>query len=199
MRSLLALSRGIDTLNRWVGKGVGWLILIVVVISASNAIFRKLFGLSSNAWLEVQWYFFGAIFLLGAGYTLLNNQHVRVDVLVGHRPERTQLKLEVIGTLCFLLPVCVVILWLSWPMALESYFTGEMSSNSGGLIRWPAKMLIPVGFSLLTLAAVSHLIKCVGFLLGVCPNPLKRIDSKTPEELLAEEIARNAAKQQEQK
>ncbi len=192
MRSLLVLSSGIDALNRWVGKGVGWLILIVVVISASNAISRKFFGLSSNAWLEMQWYFFGAIFLLAAGYTLLNNQHVRVDVLVSHWSERTQVKIDVFGTLFFLLPVCLTILWLSWPMAWESYVSQEMSSNSGGLIRWPAKMLIPVGFGLLTLAAVSHLIKCMGFLRGECPNPMKRVDSKTPEELLAEEIARNA-------
>ncbi len=193
MRSLLALSRFIDALNRWVGKGVGWIILIVVVISASNALIRKFFGMSSNAWLEAQWYMFGAIFLLGAGYTLLNNQHVRVDVLAARRSERTQVKLDVFGTLVFLLPMCLTILWLSWPMALESYFSGEMSSNSGGLIRWPAKMLIPVGFTFLLLAALSHLIKCVGFLRGVCRNPMKRVDEKTPEELLAEEIARNAA------
>lgn len=192
MRSLFLLSRSIDTLNRWVGKSVAWIILVVVLVSSLNAVFRKFFGLSSNAWLEMQWYLFGAIFLLAAGYTLLNNEHVRVDVLASRWSERTQVKVDVFGTLCFLLPMCLTILWLSWPMAVESYISHEMSSNSGGLIRWPAKMLIPIGFGFLSLAAISHLIKCVGFLAGAGPNPLKRADKKTAEQQLAEEIARNA-------
>ncbi|SRR5690606_8428976 len=192
MRSLLSLSRLIDALNRGVGRIVSWLILIVVFISAGNAVSRKWFDMSSNAWLEVQWYLFGAIFLLAAGYTLLNNEHVRVDVLHAKLSERGQVKMEIFGVLVFLLPVCIMVCWLSWPVFIDSYVSNEMSSNSGGLVRWPAKLLIPVGFLLLILAGISHLIKCIGFLQGLCPNPLRRKGEKTAEELLAEEIARNA-------
>lgn len=192
MRSLLSLSRVIDALNRGVGRIVSWLILIVVFISAGNAVSRKWFDMSSNAWLEVQWYLFGAIFLLAAGYTLLNNEHVRVDVLHAKLSERGQVKMEIFGVLVFLLPVCIMVCWLSWPVFVDSYVSNEMSSNSGGLVRWPAKLLIPVGFLLLILAGISHLIKCIGFLQGLCPNPLRRKGEKTAEELLAEEITRNA-------
>lgn len=192
MRSLLSLSRLLDALNRGVGRFVSWLILIVVFISAGNAVSRKWFDMSSNAWLEVQWYLFGAIFLLAAGYTLLNNEHVRVDVLHAKLSERGQVKMEIFGVLVFLLPVCIMVCWLSWPVFVDSYVSNEMSSNSGGLVRWPAKLLIPVGFLLLILAGISHLIKCIGFLQGLCPNPLRRKGEKTAEELLAEEIARNA-------
>lgn len=174
------------------GQVVSWLILIVVFISAGNAVSRKFFDASSNAWLEVQWYMFGAIFLLAAGYTLLNNEHVRVDVLHARWSERGQVKLEIFGVLVFLLPVCMMVCWLSWPVFVDSFVSHEMSSNSGGLIRWPAKLLIPVGFFLLILAGISHLIKCIGFLMGLCPNPLRRTGEKSAEELLAEEIARNA-------
>jgi len=189
MRGLLALSRCIDALNTWVGKTVAWVILIVVVVSSTNAVFRKAFDLSSNAWLELQWYLFGAIFLLGAGYTLLNNEHVRVDILSSRLPERAHIWVEVFGIVVFMLPVCSLVLWLSVPMVADSYLSHEMSSNAGGLIRWPVKLLIPCGFVLLILAGVSHLIKCVGFLTGACPNPTRKHDAKSAEELLAEEIA----------
>jgi len=165
----------------------------VVVISASNAVFRKLFGLSSNAWLELQWYLFGTIFLLAAGYTLLHNEHVRVDVLAARWPERTQAKVELFGVACFLLPVCLTILWFSWPMAVESWSTHEMSSNSGGLVRWPVKLLIPLGFTSLLLAAISHAIKLVGFLTDACPNPLKR--TRTTEPSLTEAIEKHVPQQ----
>lgn len=197
MRSLLALSCAIDALSRLVGKVVAWVILIVVLISATNAISRKAFDASSNAWLELQWYLFGAIFLLAAGYTLLNNEHVRVDVLATKFSERTQVKIEIFGVLVFLLPICGLILWTSIPMFIDSYVSGETSSNSGGLIRWPVKLLVPVGFSLLILAGLSHLIKCIGFLKGACANPLRRLNAKTAEELLAEEIAQQAAREAE--
>lgn len=192
MRGLLALSRFIDEINTRVGRVVSWLILIVVVISSINAVFRKAFDMSSNAWLELQWYLFGAIFLLAAGYTLTRNGHVRVDILSSRLSDRGQAVIDVIGVLFFLLPVTIVVLWLSVPMVIESYQHHEVSSNSGGLIRWPVKALIPLGFALLLGAAVSHLIKCVGFLAGRCPSPHRGEGHKTSEELLAEEIAAEA-------
>jgi len=198
MRSLLAFSRSIDALSRLVGKVVAWVILIVVVVSATNAVSRKVFDMSSNAWLELQWYLFGTIFLLAAGYTLLNNEHVRVDVLATKFSERTQIKIEIFGVLFFLLPVSCLVLWMGIPMFIDSFVSGEMSSNSGGLIRWPVKLLVPVGFTLLILAALSHLIKCIGFLKGACPNPTVKLNAKTAEELLAEEIAQQAAVEAEE-
>lgn len=193
MRSLLALSRAIDALSRWVGGVVSWVILAAVLISATNAVTRKAFHMSSNAWLELQWYLFGAIFLLAAGYTLLNNEHVRVDVLASKLSERAQVKIEIFGVLVFLLPISCFVFWMSIPMFVDSYVSNEMSSNSGGLIRWPVKLLVPLGFGLLILAGASHLIKCIGFLKGICPNPLRTKNGKSAEELLAEDIARQAA------
>ncbi|KOF52839.1 C4-dicarboxylate ABC transporter substrate-binding protein [Achromobacter sp. DMS1] len=192
MNALLALSRLIDAINTAVGRCVTWLTLVVVVISAGNAVIRKLFQTSSNAWLELQWYLFGAIFLLAAGYTLLKNEHVRVDVLSSKLPRRAQVCIDIFGVIFFLLPACVLIAYLSWPMFMDSYVTHEMSSNSGGLIRWPVKLLIPVGFSLLILAGISHLIKCVGFLMGRCPDPGAREEAESAEEALAREIAEEA-------
>ncbi|GAA5232950.1 TRAP transporter small permease subunit [Verticiella sediminum] len=193
MRSLLALSRLIDAINERVGQAVMWVTLIVVFISAGNAVVRKVWHTSSNAWLEVQWYLFGAIFLLAAGYTLLRNEHVRVDILASKLSQRKQIYIEIFGVLFFLLPMAIWIMWLSWPMFMDSYLTNEQSSNAGGLVRWPVKLLIPVGFFLLVLAGISHLIKCIGFLAGRCPDPRDRGDGPTAEEVLAAEIAREAA------
>jgi TRAP-type mannitol/chloroaromatic compound transport system permease small subunit len=192
MRILLALSRLIDAISLRVGQAVMWVTLIVVFISAGNAIVRKVLHVSSNAWLEVQWYMFGAVFLLTAGYTLLKNEHVRVDVFSSKLSQRTQIYIEIIGVLFFLLPMAILIMWLSWPMFMDSFVTNEQSSNSGGLVRWPVKLLIPVGFGLLVLAGISHLIKCVGFLAGMCPDPREREKTMTAEEELALEIAREA-------
>lgn len=193
MRGLLAISRFIDGVNIRVGKMVSWVILIVVIVSATNAVSRKAFDMSSNAWLELQWYMFGAIFLLAAGYTLLNNGHVRVDIVNTSLSERTQIGIDIFGILVFLLPVCSLILWMSVPQAIESFVLGETSSNAGGLIRWPVKALIPLGFFLLCAAGVSHLIKCIGFLAGQCLNPNRPAGDQSAEERLAEEIAANAA------
>ncbi|HRL20910.1 TRAP transporter small permease subunit [Alcaligenes sp. SDU_A2] len=198
MQFLLKLSRAIDSLNRWCGRTVMWLVLIVVLISSSNAISRKFFDMSSNAWLEAQWYLFGALFLLTGGYTFLRNEHVRVDVLAARLSERKQIVIEIVGVLLFMLPACLAIMVLSWPVFMDSYVTHELSSNSGGLIRWPAKLIIPVGFALISLQGVSHLIKCIGFLRGLCPNPNKKLLDKSPEELLAEDIARQAQAKFEQ-
>ncbi|WP_368643737.1 TRAP transporter small permease subunit [Castellaniella ginsengisoli] len=192
MNALLALSRVIDAVNRRVGRAVTWLILLAVLVSSTNATVRKLFNVSSNAWLELQWYLFGAVFLLASGYTLLKNEHVRVDVLASRFSRRTQLWIEIIGVLFFLMPACVLIMWLSWPFFMDAFVNHEQSSNAGGLIRWPAKLLIPIGFALLVAAGVSHLIKSIGCLLGRCPDPREVHTGKSAEELLAEEIAREA-------
>lgn len=192
MKFFLSLSRIIDAINTLVGQAVIWLTLIVVLVSATNAVVRKAFNVSSNAWLELQWYLFGAIFLLAAGYTFLRNEHVRVDVLAQKFSRRTQIKIEIFGVLFFLLPACLLIFWLSIPFFYESFVLNEQSSNTGGLIRWPAKLLIPMGFLLLILAGLSHLIKCVGFLMGACPDPTARPVGKTAEEELADEMRRQA-------
>lgn len=197
MNALLALSRAIDALNVRVGKAVAWVTLLVVLVSSGNAVVRKVFGVSSNAWLELQWYMFGAMFLLTAGYTLLKNEHVRVDILSSRFSKRTQIYIEIFGVLFFLFPMAILIMYLSWPMFLDSYVSNEQSSNSGGLVRWPVKLMIPVGFALLVLAGLSRLIKCVGYLRGQAPDPLAPLSGKTAEELLAEEIAREALERQD--
>lgn len=188
MSFLLAMARGIDRLNEWVGRYVIWLVLVVVIVSSANAVLRKTLSASSNAWLEAQWYLFGAIFMLLAGYTLLRNGHVRVDILSALLSRRRQIMIEIFGVIFFLLPMALLILALSWPMFVEAWVSNETSSNAGGLVRWPAKLLIPIGFTLLVLAALSHLIKCVGFLRGLCPDPLAR-SGPTAEDVLAAETA----------
>ncbi|UOD50124.1 TRAP transporter small permease subunit [Orrella daihaiensis] len=195
MRGLLKISAGIDWLNETVGRIVIWLCLIVVLISSTNAVVRKLFSVSSNAWLELQWYLFGAIFLLASGYTLLRNEHVRVDILSARMSRRNQLLVEIFGVLFFLLPIAVLILILSWPVFIDSFIENEQSSNAGGLVRWPMKLLVPIGFLLLVLAGISHLIKCIGCLLGMCPDPTLKEANKSSEQALAEEIAMYADNQ----
>lgn len=187
MRLLLAFSRLIDYINTKVAQVVIWLTLLMAIVSAGNAIYRKIFSNSSNAWLEIQWYLFGAVLLLAAGYTFLKNEHVRVDVINSRLKERTQVMIDIFGVIFFLLPVCILIVYLSWPFFVQSYVSGEMSSNTGGLIRWPVKLLIPVGFTLMSLAGLSHLIKCVVFLRGMGPNPL--LKEKSSDEALLEELS----------
>jgi TRAP-type mannitol/chloroaromatic compound transport system permease small subunit len=167
---LLSLSRGIDALNEWVGRIVAWLVLAAVLISAGNAGMRYALNWSSNGWLEIQWYLFSAVFLLCAGYTLLRNEHIRIDIVTGNLSRRTQAWIDVFGGLFFLLPVTLLILWLSWPMFLESYTRGEMSSDAGGLLRWPVKILVPIGFLLLVLQGFSELVKRVAYLRGLIPD-----------------------------
>jgi TRAP-type mannitol/chloroaromatic compound transport system permease small subunit len=156
---MLQISRAIDALNRLVGRATYWLVLVAVIISSFNAISRKAFDMSSNAMLEIQWYLFAAIFLLCAGYTLLNNEHVRVDVLFGRLSRRGQLVVEIFGLLFFLAPMTLLVLVLSWAPFMNAFMSGEVSANAGGLIRWPVKLLIPVGFGLLALQGLSELIK----------------------------------------
>jgi len=178
MRSLLALSRGIDFINRWIGKSVSWLLLAAILISAINATTRKLFNLSSNAWLEAQWYLFSAVFLVAAAWTLLDSEHVKVDLLYGQLPRRAQLWIEILGTLFFLLPFCVITIYLSWPVVASKFITGETSNNTGGLIQWPVWAMIPLGFALLGLQGVSELIKRVAILRGDIPDPVTIADAE---------------------
>jgi len=183
---LLALSRSIDRCSEFVGRWVAWLVLAAVLISAGNAIVRKLFNASSNAFLEIQWYLFAAVFLLAAGYTLLRQEHVRIDVILGRFSKRTQIWIDIVGICLFLLPFCWVVLDLSWPIVVRAWRMGEMSSNAGGLIRWPVFALLPLGMALLALQGVSELIKRVAFLQGLIADPTQRRQAKTAEEELAE-------------
>lgn len=188
MQGLLKLSRLIDALSEWVGKMAIWLVLVAVLISAANAIARKAFDIGSNAFLEIQWYLYAGIFLLGAGYTMLRQGHVKIDVILGRFSKRTQIKVEIFGILFFLMPFVYQVVRLVWPLVLQAYATGEMSENAGGLIRWPVYAIIPAGFVLLGLQGVSELIKRIGFLMNLCPDPTKPAHNKTAEEELAEEI-----------
>lgn len=192
MRALLKFSNAVDWLNTQVGKSVIWLILASTVISGLNAVVRKVFNVSSNAYLEVQWYLFAGSFLLAAGYTLLNNEHVRIDVVSSHLSKRGQIWVDIIGFSFFLTPVCLAVLWFGVPFFLQGLRSGEMSGNSGGLIRWPVYAMIPAGFTLLLLQGWSELIKRIAFLRGLIDDPtLKRVE-KTAEEELAEAIRQQA-------
>jgi TRAP-type mannitol/chloroaromatic compound transport system permease small subunit len=188
MAGLLALSRLIDAVNMRVFRVVMWLILIVTLVSAGNAIIRYLFNISSNAWLELQWYLFSAIFLFSAPYTLQQNEMVRIDIITGRFSKRAQAWIDVLGTIFFLLPVSLLILYLSWPVFMQALQRGEMSTNAGGLIIWPARLLVPIGFALLSLQGISQLIKYAAFLTGDGPDPTAKEDDKSAEERLAEEI-----------
>ncbi|HEY1325538.1 MAG TPA: TRAP transporter small permease subunit [Casimicrobiaceae bacterium] len=190
MNALLALSRAIDALTERVGRLVYWLILVVVLISAANATVRKLFNYSSNAYLEIQWYLFSVIFLFGAGYTFLRNEHVRIDIVTGRFSSRVHNWIDVVGIVFFLFPMSAIIMWLSWPLFVDSYVRNEVSTNAGGLTIWPARLMIPVGFALLIIQGVSELIKRVAFLAGKAPNALEKHHAKSAEEELAEQIAR---------
>jgi len=190
VNAMLALSRAIDAITERVGRFVYWLVLIVVLISASNAIVRKLFNYSSNAYLEIQWYLFSVIFLFGAGYTLLRNEHVRIDIIAGRLSARAQNWIDVVGIVLFLWPMSFVIMWMSWPLFVDSLTRHEVSTNAGGLLIWPARLMMPIGFALLIMQSVSELIKRIAFLRGRIPDPLQKHGGKSAEEELAEEIAR---------
>jgi len=190
VKGLLALSRAIDALNERVGHVVYWLVLIAVLVSATNAVVRKAFNMSSNSLLELQWYLFSAIFLFCAGYTLLKNQHVRIDVIAGRLSPRAQAWIDIIGTLFFLFPMAILIMVLSWPVFRLAYESHEVSTNAGGLILWPARLMVPIGFLLLVLQGLSELIKRIAFLRGLIADPSERPPEKTAEQELAEEILR---------
>lgn len=188
MQALLKFSRAVDWLNAQVGKYVIWLILGSTVISAVNAAVRKIFDVSSNAYLEAQWYLFATAFLLASGYTLLNGEHVKIDVIVHRLSKRKQIWVDIIGFVLFLTPMCAAVLFFGIPFFLQGFRSGEMSSNAGGLIRWPVYLMMPLGFSLLLLQGWSELIKRVAFLKGLIEDPTVKKVEKTAEEELAEAI-----------
>ena len=192
MNKLLGLCGIIDFVNEKVGKAVNWLVLFAVLISSGNAMIRYTFNNSSNAWLEVQWYAFAAIFLLCSPYTLLRNEHIRIDVFSGKLSKRAQTWIDILGAIFFLLPMTITIMWLSFPMVLDSFYRMEQSSDAGGLIRWPVKVLIPIGFFLLSAQGISELLKRVAFLAGAGPDPSERYHahgSTANEELIEKELA----------
>jgi TRAP-type mannitol/chloroaromatic compound transport system permease small subunit len=194
---LLKLSQLIDWLNERVAKGAFWLVLLMTIVSSANAVVRFVFDYSSNGLLEIQWYLFAAVFLLCSPYTLQRNEHVRIDVLSGKLSPRGLAVIDIIGTLFFLLPMVILVLWLSLPLIAESIKINEMSANAGGLLRWPVKILLPIAFTLLALQGVSELFKRFAFLAGMIDDPNDKKKGPTAEEELAAAIA--AAKAQEAK
>lgn len=189
MGALLKVSKLIDSVNEWVGKLTMWLVLAAVLISAANAVMRKAFNLSSNAYLEVQWYLFAAVFMLGAGYVFLHNGHVRIDFVSSRLSKRTNAILDAIGIVVFLIPLSIILIDLGWPYFLRAYQSGEMSENAGGLIRWPVLLMIPLGFAILLLQGVSELIKRLAYLTGTIAEPFSYGHEKSAEEELAEELS----------
>jgi TRAP-type mannitol/chloroaromatic compound transport system permease small subunit len=190
VKKLVRLSGLIDALTERVGHASYWLILVAVLVSAANAVVRYAFNMSSNAWLEIQWYLFSAVFLFCAGYALLHNQHVRIDVISGRMSKRAQAWIDILGTVFFLMPMALAILWMSWPVFVDAYQHNEMSTNAGGLPIWPARLMLPVGFLLLILQGLSELIKRIAFLQGLISDPLEKEHDISPEEELAAEIRR---------
>ncbi|MBV9078436.1 MAG: TRAP transporter small permease subunit [Methylobacteriaceae bacterium] len=166
MDSLIRFSRGIDALNTWIGRISAWAIMVAILVSALNALIRKAFGVSSNAWLELQWYLFGAVFMLCAAWTLANNEHIRIDIVSSRLSDRNRNVVEMIGHFLFLLPFAALLTYLSWPFFWNSYRSGEVSNSAGGLIIWPAKLLILAGFALLLVQWLSEVIKRVAVMQG---------------------------------
>ncbi len=193
MTPLLSLSRLIDGISTLMGKTTMWLILATTLISAGNAIVRKAFDTSSNGLLEIQWYLFAAVFMLGAGFGFLKNSHVRIDFISSRLSDRTRNWVDVVGIVLVLFPFCVLMINLSWPVFTNAYNNGEMSQNAGGLIRWPAYLLVPVGFSLLMMQGVSELIKRIAFLRGVIEDPIGGEAAKSDDQKHVEELERIAA------
>jgi TRAP-type mannitol/chloroaromatic compound transport system permease small subunit len=187
--ALLKFSSAVDWFNEHVGHVIRWLVLAAVLISAQNAIARKAFNIGSNSFLEVQWYLFAGVFMLGAGYAFLRNAHVRIDFVSTKLSKRTNAVIDSAGIVLFLIPLCLILIDLSWPLFYNAWVTGEMSQNAGGLIRWPVLLLIPVGFSILLLQGLSELIKRIAYLRGDRPEPFSVESGKSDDELLAEELA----------
>jgi TRAP-type mannitol/chloroaromatic compound transport system permease small subunit len=192
MGALLKLSKLIDAINEGIGKLIMWLILAAVLISAGNAIMRKAFDMGSNAFLEIQWYLFAAVFMLGSGYVWLRNAHVRIDFVSSKLSKRTNTIIDILGLVIFTIPLSLILIKLSWPVFERAWVSGEMSQNAGGLIRWPVLLLIPLGFSILVVQCVSELIKRVAFLTGHRSEPFSEVAEKSDEQLLLEELEAKA-------
>jgi TRAP-type mannitol/chloroaromatic compound transport system permease small subunit len=191
--NLLKISAVIDDINSRIGSIIKWFILAAVLVSAANAIIRKGFNTSSNAWLELQWYLFGAVFMLGAAYTFLKNEHIRIDVVTGGFRKRTRDWIDVFGHIFFLVPFCWIMIWHGWPFFMRSFVIGESSMNAGGLAQWPAKVLIPAGFVLLLAQAVSELIKRVAIIRGEMVDPHVHVGHHSLAEAEAERLLQQAA------
>ena len=171
MDALLGLSRGIDRVNTFIGRNVSWLILVAVLVSAANAVIRKVFNTSSNSWLELQWYLYGAAFLGAAAYTLKENEHIRIDIIYGMWSRRTQHWIDLIGHLFFLMPFVTLMIYFLYPWVMRSYRIGEVSTNSGGLILWPAKAMLLIAFVMLFWQGISEIIKKIAIMRGVIEDP----------------------------
>ena len=191
MNFLLQFARLVDRLSEAVGRAAIWLVLVVVIISAGNAVSRFALNMSSNAWLEIQWYLFSGIFLLCAAYVLKKNEHIRIDVIAGRMSERAQNWIDIFGILVFLLPMALIVGYLSWPVFVNAWHSNELSPSPGGLIRWPVRLLMPIGFALLILQAIAELIKRIAFLTGHGPNVLLKATGPSAEEELAAAIKKH--------
>jgi TRAP-type mannitol/chloroaromatic compound transport system permease small subunit len=202
MNQLLALSRAIDRVTEFIGKSVIWLIFASILISAGNAIVRKLFDMSSNAWLEAQWYLFGAAFMLAASYTLKENEHIRIDVIYGALSRKTRHRIDLFGHVFFLLPFALIMTWMLVPYAYAAWFSGQVSSNAGGLIIWPARAVLAAGFILLVAQAISEIIKKIAVMQGLIEDPHPFVSAHEAAELegaaLAAEVARLAKEQEKE-
>lgn len=194
MKSLLAVSSGIDRMNEVIGKAVAWLIFIAVLVSAANAIIRKIFNTSSNSWLELQWYLFGAAFLLAAAYTLKQNEHVRIDIIYGIWSRRVQHWIDLFGHVVFLMPFVTLMIWYFVPWVLRSVTSGEVSTNAGGLIIWPAKSLLLIGFALLWLQGISEIIKKIAVMRGDIEDPTPFVSTHAAAELEGEALKEELTK-----
>ena len=194
MKLLLKLSKAVDGVNTLVGRLTMWLILATTLISAGNALVRKIFNMSSNGLLEIQWYLFAAVFMLGAGYGFLKNSHVRIDFISTKLSDRARNWVDVLGIAFVLIPFCLITIALGWPFFMQALVSGEMSQNAGGLIRWPAYVLIPLGFALLLLQALSEMVKRVAFLRGEGPDVLSSENSKSDEQKRLEELEAKTAR-----
>jgi len=180
MKFLLKLSGLVDALNGRVGRAIMWLILAAVFLSAGNAIARKAFRIGSNALIDMQWYLFSGVFLLGAGYVFMKNIHVRIDFVSSRLTPRARSWVDIIGIIVFLLPFCWIVILMSWPLFFNAWKSGEMSQNAGGLIRWPVYLLMPIGMFLLLIQSISELIKRFAFLRGLIPDPLAHVQEEKP-------------------
>lgn len=188
MHILLKISNVIDAINSRIGQFIKWLILAAVLVSAGNAIIRKVFNQSSNAWLELQWYLFGAVFMLGAAYTFLMNEHIRIDIVTGSFRKRTRDWIDVFGHVFFLIPFAWIMIYHGWPFFMRSFEIGESSMNAGGLVQWPAKLLIPAGFMLLLAQAFSELIKRIAIIRGLIDDPHAHVGHHSAAEAEAERL-----------
>lgn len=190
MQALLAISRGIDRVTAFIGKFVMWLILLAVVVSAGNAIVRKVFSTSSNSWLELQWYLFGAAFMGAAAYTLQQNEHIRIDIFYGTRTRRTQHWIDLLGHLFFTLPFVALMTWMLIPYAMQAYRIGQISTNAGGLLIWPARAILAAGFVLLVAQIISEIIKKIAVMRGLIEDPHPFVSAHEAAELEGETLAK---------